>query len=112
LLLVDVRTPEEFAGKAGAVNGRGGHIPGAVHLDWRDTTTENGRGRFKSQDELRRLVLSRGLDLQTETAAYCTAGTRASQLYFVLRLLGPSHVRNYDGSWEDWGARADLPLAK
>lgn len=108
-LVLDTRSAEEYSGKAVTAGGRGGHIPGAVHLDWRDTTTENGRGRFKSSEELRRLLLDRGLDFHRETVAYCNSGVRASQLYFILRLLGHTRVRNYDGSWEDWGARADFP---
>lgn len=102
--LLDVRTPEEFRDN--------GHIPGAVHLDWRETTTDFGTGRLKSPQELRTMLESRGLDIKDETVAYCSHGTRASQLYFILRMLGNKKIRNYDASWTEWGARKDLPITR
>ncbi len=112
LQLLDVRSAEEYSGTSAPAGGRGGHIPGAIHLDWRQTTTESGRGRFKAPQELRRLLLERGVDLRRETVTYCASGIRSAQLYFVLRLLGQGKVRNYDGSWADWGSRADLPVQR
>ncbi len=109
--LLDARTPEEFTGESAPNGLRPGHIPGAVHFDWRDTTTGNGRGRFKPTEELRRLVLARGVDFRRDCVVYCTLGLRASQLYFILRLLDHKKVRNFDGSWEDWSPRAGYPAA-
>ncbi len=112
LMVLDARSPEEYAGKTAPAGRPGGRIPGAVHLDWRDTTTANGRGRFKSPEELRRLLVDRGFDPGCEAVTYCQSGTRSAHLYFILRLLGHSRVRNYDGSWEDWSARAGYPTEK
>ena len=107
-LVLDARSPEEYAGDMARAGMRGGHIPGAVNLDWRETITENGR--FKTSEELRHLLQERGLDFGREVATYCNSGTRSSQLYFVLRLLGHPKVRNYDGSWLDWGSRPEFPV--
>lgn len=112
LVVLDTRTPEEYSGQTPAAGGRGGRIPGAVHLDWRQTTTQNGRGRFKTPEELRRMVLERGVVSGCEAVSYCQSGTRAAHVYFILRLLGYDRVRNYDGSWEDWSARPDYPAEK
>ena len=108
-VVLDARSPEEYSGTVVTAGGRGGHIPGARNLDWRQTTTHNGRGRFRPPEELRRLVLEHGVDFGREVVAYCNSGTRSSQLYFVLRLLGHPRVRNYDGSWRDWAPRPEFP---
>ncbi len=103
-----MRSPEEYAGDIAPAGIRGGHIPGAVNLGWRETITENGR--FKTPEELRCLLQGHGLDFDREVVTYCNSGTRSSQLYFVLRLLGHPKVRNYDGSWLDWGSRPEFPV--
>ena len=109
-LVLDARSPKEYSGDMAPAGMRGGHIPGAVNLDWRETITENGR--FKTPEELRRLLQKHGVDFDREVVTYCNSGTRSSQLYFVLRLLGHPMVRNYDGSWLDWGSRLEFPVTQ
>ena len=109
-IVLDARSPEEYSGEVVTAGPRGGHIPGARNLDWREAIAANGR--FKPAKELRGLLRERGLDFDREVVTYCNSGTRSSHLYFVLRLLGHPKVRNYDGSWKDWGSRRELPTEK
>jgi thiosulfate/3-mercaptopyruvate sulfurtransferase len=118
--LVDVRSPEEFSGERlhmpdypneGAL--RGGHIPGAVSVPWaRAINPEDGT--FKAVDELREIyVQQQGLEADEEVIAYCRIGERSSHTWFVLTyLLGFSRVRNYDGSWTEWGNLVGAPIEK
>jgi len=113
--LVDVRSPDEFTGKVIAPPGmtetaqRGGHIPGALNVPWAKAANEDGT--FKSYDDL--VQLYAGVDPRRETIAYCRIGERSSHTWFVLRyLLGFENVRNYDGSWTEWGNLVDAPIAK
>lgn len=106
--LVDVRSPDEFTGKLLAPPGlpetcqRGGHIPGARNIPWAKTVADDGS--FKSADALRDLYGQAGVDFAKPTIAYCRIGERSSHTWFVLRyLLGHADVRNYDGSWTEWG---------
>jgi thiosulfate/3-mercaptopyruvate sulfurtransferase len=107
--LVDVRSPEEFTGKVIAPPGmnetaqRGGHVPGAKNVPW--STPLNPDGTFKSADELRRIYLGEeGVDPARGTIAYCRIGERSSHTWFVLvYLLGLKDVKNYDGSWTEYG---------
>jgi thiosulfate/3-mercaptopyruvate sulfurtransferase len=107
--LVDVRSPDEFTGKVIAPPGmtetaqRGGHIPGAKSVPW--STAVNPDGTFKSADELRNIYLEKaGVDPRKETIAYCRIGERSSHTWFVLKyLLGLDNVKNYDGSWTEYG---------
>ena len=113
--LVDVRLPEEFRGEIvkppgideGAV--RGGHIPGAVNVFWAENVRPDGR--FKSPDELRTVYESHGITPDDEVIVYCRIGERSSVTWFVLtELLGYDHVRNYDGSWTEWGNMIGVPI--
>ncbi len=114
--LVDVRSPKEFSGELLAPENlpqegaqRAGHIKGAVNVPWATAVAEDGR--FKAADELRRIYADKGLDGSTETIAYCRIGERSSHTWFVLKyLLGHEQVRNYDGSWTEYGSLIGAPI--
>ena len=117
--LVDVRSPDEYEGKLlhmpgypqeGAV--RGGHIPGAVNVPWSRAVREDGT--FKSPEELRAIYEEEaGLRPDEDLVAYCRIGERSSHTWFVLTyLLGYPRVRNYDGSWTEWGNLVDVPIER
>jgi thiosulfate/3-mercaptopyruvate sulfurtransferase len=106
LTIVDARSVEEYRGQDVRAL-RGGHIPGAILVDWR--TTLNKDGSFKDVAALEALYQSAGLTPGQEAVSYCQTGHRAAHDYFTLRLLGYT-VRLYDGSWEEWGNRSDTPV--
>jgi len=115
--LVDVRSPDEFTGKIIAPPGmaetaqRAGHIPGARSIPWSKAANEDGT--FKSPEELRKLYQEAGVDFAKPTIAYCRIGERSSHSWFVLRyLLGQKNVKNYDGSWTEWGNLVGAPIEK
>ncbi len=116
--LVDVRSPDEFSGKLLAPptlpqegSQRGGHIPGAANIPW--ATAVNQDGTFKSADELKQIYGGKGIDGSRETIAYCRIGERSSHTWFVLsQLLGYDNVRNYDGSWTEWGSIVRAPIER
>jgi len=111
-VIIDVRTADEYSGKGLPPGARGGHIPGAIHIDWRTTVTGQGGGRMKNPEELKSIMQAAGVDLNREAVVYCGIGVRASYLYLVLRALGNTKVRNYDAAWDEWGSRADLPIER
>ncbi|GAA0231346.1 sulfurtransferase [Cryptosporangium japonicum] len=116
--LVDVRSPDEFSGKLLAPahlpqeqSQRGGHIPTAVNVPWSKAANEDGT--FKSDDDLRKIYGEAGLDDSKDTIAYCRIGERSSHTWFVLReLLGHQNVKNYDGSWTEYGSLIGVPIEK
>ena len=116
--LVDVRSPAEFSGELLAPanlpqegSQRGGHIPGAANIPWGQAVDEDGT--FKSADALRDLYGGNGIDGSRETIAYCRIGERSSHTWFVLtQLLGMENVRNYDGSWTEWGSIVGAPIER
>ena len=116
--LVDVRSPDEFSGKVIAPPGmtetaqRGGHIPGAKSVPW--STAVQQDGTFKSADELQAIYFQqKGVDRKKPTVAYCRIGERSSHTWFVLKyLLGLDNVKNYDGSWTEYGNVVAAPIEK
>jgi len=116
--LVDVRSPDEFTGKVIAPPGmtetaqRGGHIPSAKSIPW--SMAVNPDGTFKAPDELEQIYLQqKGVDPKRDTIAYCRIGERSSHTWFVLTyLLGLKNVKNYDGSWTEYGSVVAAPIEK
>jgi thiosulfate/3-mercaptopyruvate sulfurtransferase len=116
--LVDVRSPQEYSGELIAMAGyeqegaqRSGHIPGAASVPWAQAVREDGT--FKSADELRELYGSKGVIDGDPIIAYCRIGERSAHTWFVLHeLLGHGDVKNYDGSWTEWGSMVDVPIEK
>ena len=117
-VLVDVRSPKEFTGELLAPPEyptehaqRGGHIPGAVNVPWAQAVNEDGT--FKSAKELQNLYESKGVTRDKEIISYCRIGERSSHTWFVLKyLLGYPNVKNYDGSWTEWGNLIDNPIER
>jgi thiosulfate/3-mercaptopyruvate sulfurtransferase len=117
--LVDVRSPAEYSGEIIAMAGyeqegaqRAGHIPGAASVPWAQAVNEDGT--FKSADELRELYEGKGVLTDSDpVVAYCRIGERSAHTWFVLHeLLGKDDVKNYDGSWTEWGNLVDVPIEK
>jgi thiosulfate/3-mercaptopyruvate sulfurtransferase len=116
--LIDVRSPDEFAGRLMAPAHlpqeqaqRAGHIPTAKNVPWSKAAREDGA--FKSDDELRTLSGDAGVDPGTDTIAYCRIGERSAHTWFVLHeLLDRPNVRNYDGSWTEYGSMVGVPIEK
>src|SRR5215211_4041805 len=116
--LVDVRSPQEYSGDLIAPPGyeqegaqRGGHIPTAKSIPWASAVRDDGT--FKSADELKQLYGDKGVTPDKPVTAYCRIGERSAHTWFVLReLLGYENVRNYDGSWTEWGNLVDVPIEK
>jgi thiosulfate/3-mercaptopyruvate sulfurtransferase len=116
--LVDVRSPQEFSGELIAMPGyesegaqRAGHIPGAKSIPWAQAVKEDGT--FKSADELRELYGGKGVLSGEPIIAYCRIGERSAHTWFVLHeLLGEPDVKNYDGSWTEWGNLVNVPIEK
>jgi thiosulfate/3-mercaptopyruvate sulfurtransferase len=116
--LVDVRSPQEYTGELVAPPGyeqegaqRAGHIPTAESIPWAQAVGDDGT--FKSPDELRSLYAGKGVTPDKEVTAYCRIGERSAHTWFVLReLLGYEKVRNYDGSWTEWGNLVDVPIER
>ncbi len=117
--LIDVRTPQEYRGELLHMPGypqegaqRGGHIPGAVNIPWAQAVNPE-TGTFKPANELRQLFEQYGITPDKEIIAYCRIGERSSLTWFVLRyLLGYPKVKNYDGSWTEWGNLVNAPIEK
>lgn len=107
IAILDTRSRGEFLGTHVRA-ARGGAIPGAIHIEWTDNIAADGR--FKSNTELKAMYERAGITPDKEVISYCQGGYRAAHSYVALRLLGFPRVRNYIGSWKEWGDRTDLPL--
>ena len=116
--LVDVRSPDEFSGKIKAPahlpqeqSQRAGHVPTAINIPWSKAAADDGT--FRSDDELAKLYGEQGFDDSRSTIAYCRIGERSSHTWFVLHeLLGKTDVKNYDGSWAEYGSLVGVPVQK
>jgi thiosulfate/3-mercaptopyruvate sulfurtransferase len=116
--LVDVRSPDEFSGKIKAPahlpqeqSQRAGHIPTAINIPWSKAAADDGT--FRSDEELAKLYAEQGFDDSRSTIAYCRIGERSSHTWFVLHeLLGKTDVKNYDGSWAEYGSLVGVPVQK
>ena len=114
--LVDVRSPDEFSGRLLAPahlpqeqSQRPGHVPSARNIPW--SKNANDDGTFKSDDELKALYEAENVDLSQDTIAYCRIGERSALTWFVLhQLLGQTNVKNYDGSWTEYGSLVGVPI--
>ena len=107
VVILDTRSDGEYCGTTVRAK-RGGAIPGAVHIEW--TKNLNSDGEFKSASELVALYEAAGVTAEKEIVSYCQGGYRAAHSYLALRLIGYPRVRNYVGSWKEWGDREDLPI--
>ena len=106
-VIVDARSDDEYTGRLVRAK-RGGAIPGAVHLEW--TNNLDQKGFFKSADELRKMYAERNITPDKEVIPHCQGAYRSAHTYLALRLIGYPNVKNYLGSWGEWGNRLDLPI--
>lgn len=108
--VVDTRTAKEYLGEDLRGNKKGGHVPGAVNLNWEDTMTQGDAAIWKTPEDLYSMYADKGLREEMTVAVYCQTGVRAAHGYFTLRLLGYSKVMVYDGSMAEWNNRVDTPV--
>jgi thiosulfate/3-mercaptopyruvate sulfurtransferase len=111
VVIVDARSAAEYSGFDVRAK-RGGHIPGTVNIDWQRNVTNDELKAFRPALELRKLYEAAGVTPDKEIIVHCQTGVRAAHTVFTLTLLGYNQPRNYDGSWQEWGNRPDLPIAR
>jgi thiosulfate/3-mercaptopyruvate sulfurtransferase len=107
IAILDTRSEGEYLGTH-VRSARGGAVPGAIHIEWTENLDANGK--FKSNTELKNMYDKADITPDKEVISYCQGGYRAAHSYIALRLLGFPKVRNYIGSWKEWGDRTDLPI--
>ena len=108
-MLLDARSTDEYLGSKRFAE-RGGHIPGAVNLDWMQTMDRNRGLRFKPAEELRTMLTSLGVTPDREVVCYCQSHHRSAHSCMMLKSLGFARVRGYPGAWSDWGNSPDTPI--
>jgi thiosulfate/3-mercaptopyruvate sulfurtransferase len=113
-VILDVRSPGEYTGDDPRANKRGGHIPGATHVEWLDLTVRppERSGLMLPADEIAGKLTALGATPDKQVITHCQAGIRAAHAYFVLKLMGYDRAANYDGSWAEWGNLADTPIVR
>jgi thiosulfate/3-mercaptopyruvate sulfurtransferase len=111
VVIIDARSPAEYSGFDVRAK-RGGHIPGTVNIDWVRNVTNDEAKTFKPAPELRKMYEAAGVTPDKDIIVHCQTGVRAAHTLFTLTLLGYNQLRNYDGSWQEWGNRSDLPIAR
>jgi len=111
VLILDVRTPAEYNG-SDVRSAKGGHVPGAINLDWQRSVTESDPKVWKPAPELAKQFQEAGLKKGIQVITYCQTGVRAAHSLFTLKLMGYDGVKNYDGSWQEWGNSKDTAIAQ
>ncbi|GAB6090480.1 sulfurtransferase [Spirochaeta dissipatitropha] len=109
-VIIDTRTELEYSGQQITAD-RNGHIPGAVHINWENNIRDLFDPRFRSHEELREMYRQRGVVPEKHVIVYCRSGSRSTHTFFTLKMLGFTNVRNYAGSWLEWGNDPETPIS-